>query len=109
MDHFFPKVLGGFGEILPIDGVWNLVLACRECNRGERGKFARVPSLALLERLGLRNEYFIGSHHPLRETLISQTGSSDRLRRDFLQASFTSATSPLIHTWEPEPRADATF
>ena len=25
-----------------IDGVWNLLLACQPCNRGPRGKFARL-------------------------------------------------------------------
>ena len=109
VDHFFPKMLGAFGEIYPIDGVWNLVLACRDCNRGEGGKFARVPSLPLLDRLNARNEYLIGSHHPLRETLIAQTGESERQRRNFLQTRLGAATSRLIHIWEPEPQADATF
>jgi hypothetical protein len=109
VDHFFPKLLGSYQLIQPIDGVWNLVLACRDCNRGEGGKFARVPAPALLERLWMRNEYFIGSHHPLRETLLSQTGSLESHRRDFLQAGFTAATSQLVHIWKPQPRADATF
>lgn len=109
VDHFFPKLLGSDQLIRPIDGVWNLVLACQDCNRGKGGKFARVPALDLLERLWTRNEYFIGSHHPLRETLLSQTGTLERQRRDFLQAGFTAAKSQLVHIWKPQPRADATF
>ena len=92
-----------------MDGVWNLVLACGTCNRGEHGKFARVPSLALLERLKRRNNYLIASHHPLRETLIGQTGASVEDRRAFLQRTYNAAKRQLIHSWEPIPAHDATF
>jgi hypothetical protein len=109
VDHFFPHILKESRIASPIDGVWNLVLACSECNRGEDGKFARLPSLNLLERLKRRNDYLISSHHPLRETLISQTGSSVEDRRSFLQRSYTDAKRFLIHTWEPEPLNDPTF
>jgi hypothetical protein len=51
VDHFFPWVLKERGEMPDGDGVWNLVLACRACNRGERGKFAAVPSPRLVGRL----------------------------------------------------------
>lgn len=44
VDHFFLHVLATALRGVNIDGVWNLVLACRECNRGEKGKFARVPA-----------------------------------------------------------------
>jgi hypothetical protein len=35
-----------------------------------------VPARKYLERLDTRNEFFITSHHPLRETLMAQTGDS---------------------------------
>jgi hypothetical protein len=66
VDHFFPHVLKVVG-FDGIDGVWNLVLACQQCNRGIGGKSDRVPTLHLLERLHLRNEFLIESHHPLRD------------------------------------------
>ena len=79
VDHFFPHVLGRLGLQYAWNGVWNLVLACRSCNRGVDGKSSRLPELAYLERLHARNEFFIGSHHPLRETLIAQpVATSDR-------------------------------
>ena len=109
VDHFFPHTLKGTGIAEPVDGVWNLVLACGTCNRGEHGKFARVPSLALLERLKRRNNYLIASHHPLRETLIGQTGASVEDRRAFLQRTYNAAKRQLIHSWEPIPAHDATF
>lgn len=101
VDHFFPHVLKhyGFGPIL--DGIWNLVLSCAECNRGARGKFARIPSLALLERLHMRNEYLINSNHPLRETLMMQTGKTEQLRARFLNDLHNRARSALVHTWDP--------
>lgn len=104
VDHFFPHVLKQSRQLLNLDGVWNLVLACQSCNRGHDGKFAKVPSTTLLTRLHKRNEYLITSHHPLRETLIRQSGVSEPVRRNFLQQCYTHAIDTLIHTWEPEPK-----
>lgn len=109
VDHFFPWVLKRDGLIVDADGVWNLVLACRNCNRGQSGKMARVPSVHLLERLHQRNSYLIDSHHPLRETLIRQTGSTEPERRAYLQDRFDKAVAALVHLWQPEPRAPNLF
>lgn len=84
VDHFFPWRLGQAGH-RGLDGVWNLVLACQECNRGRGGKMDRLPALPLLERLHVRNTYLIESHHPLRETLLAQSGRTDAERKSFLQ------------------------
>jgi len=105
VDHFLPHTLA---QHLPaslgpmIDGMWNLVLACPDCNRGIGGKFDRLPSTPLLSRLHRRNEFLISSHHPLRETLILQTGTSVSARQDFLVDAYKEArilrpTAP----WEP--------
>jgi hypothetical protein len=69
--------------------------------RGTEGKFSRVPSLKLLERLHTRNEFLIDSHHPLRETLMAQTGTSEPERRSFLSDFHANALGALIHVWEP--------
>jgi hypothetical protein len=108
IDHFIPHVLGAW---LPgnINGVWNLVLACRDCNRGGMGKSDRVPSARLLARLHVRNEFFIGSHHPLRETLIAQTGPTERDRASFLRQIHTEAMELRIADWYPVPKAEAVF
>jgi len=107
VDHFLPWTLSD--QFTNINGVWNLVLSCRECNRGANGKFARVPSVALLSRLHRRNEYFINSHLPLRETLIQQTGNNEQARREFLQAAYRTAKTHLIHEWQPEVKGIITF
>ncbi len=101
VDHFFPHVLKHAGMGHRVDQVWNLVLASQACNRGQDGKFERVPSLRMLERLHRRNEYLISSHHPLRETLIMQTGETEEARRQFLQSMYDFAKQTLIGTWEP--------
>lgn len=74
VDHFFPWAVRA---LIPgnVNGVWNLVLACRACNRGARGKFDQVPTRELLERLHARNEFLITSHHPLREIAAVQSKS----------------------------------
>ena len=84
-------------------------MSCKSCNRGENGKFAKLPSIKLLERLNKRNEYFCSSHHPLRETIMSQTGNTIEQRKSFLQKCFNEAKGKLIHTWEPKPKDIATF
>lgn len=107
VDHFFPWMLRD--TVSNINGVWNLVLACTECNRGVDGKFAKVPNIGLLRRLHKRNEYFINSHLPLRETLIMQTGRNEHQRRSFLQNQYALAKQAAIHEWHPEIRGIIIF
>jgi len=107
VDHFFPWMLKD--SVLNVNGVWNLVLSCSDCNRGENGKFAKVPNIDLLKRLHKRNEYFINSHLPLRETLIQQTGKTEQQRGTFLQRQYEIARQNAIHEWQPEIRGVITF
>ena len=109
VDHFFPDILKGKDFSGYVDGIWNLVLSCKDCNRGEGGKFAKLPTIKLLERLNKRNEYFCSSHHPLRETIMLQTGNTREQRRSFLQKCFSEAKKILIHTWKPKPKGISTF
>ena len=112
VDHFFPHMLKQCDNNKPIDGVANLVLACRECNRGENGKFEKIPTPDLLERLFNRNEYLITSHHPLRETLIAQTGLTTANRQNFLQDAYNCSTffvGARSKKWQPVPQGDAIF
>ena len=109
VDHFIPHVLKREHGGLVLDGVWNLVLAWTARNRGAAGKFARVPSRPLLERLHRRNEYLIESHHPLRETLLRQTGATNPERTSFLQGAWSAAKTVLIHEWTPVAQAPGAF
>ncbi len=101
VDHFFPHILKSFG-IQKIDQIWNLVLACRNCNRGKDGKFEKIPDIEYVEALYKRNNYYIESHLPLRETLINQTGSQEHQRRVFLQGMFNSAVGHIPVRWKPK-------
>ena len=106
VDHFFPHVLMARDLEVPLDGVWNLVLACRRCNRD---KAARVPKPRLLKRLSSRNEFLIKSHNPLQETLRLQTGRKESERRDFLAGVHREALVSLIHEWEPDEEGEELF
>lgn len=109
VDHFFPHILKKLTHELNIDGVWNLVLSCQGCNRGVGGKFEKVPSIRLLERLHRRNEFLIQSHHPLRETLMIQTGKNEQQRIKTLNDTHSKALTALFHTFEPEEKAAPSF
>lgn len=107
VDHFFPWALRR--AVPNVDGIWNLVLACTDCNRGVAGKFDRVPELHLLDRLHRRNEFYIDSKHRLAATLAAQTGSSASQRRSFLQSIYSDAVKAKIHRWDPITRGEAAF
>jgi 5-methylcytosine-specific restriction endonuclease McrA len=106
VDHFLPHVLKSVRAIPHMDGVWNLVLACKDCNMN---KSALVPQVKYLNRLNTRNNYLISSHHPLREILIRQTGNTDADRHSFLRQSRQVAEDTLIHTWGPAEEFGTAF
>jgi 5-methylcytosine-specific restriction endonuclease McrA len=106
VDHFLPHALKDGREIANLDGVWNLVLACKDCNSS---KSALVPQAKYLDRLFTRNNYLITSHHPLRETLIRQTGISLPHRSSFLRKSHQSAVNTRISTWGPREEIGSAF
>jgi hypothetical protein len=103
VDHFFPHTLKQYGFV-GIDGIWNLVLSCQSCNRGSGGKFDSIPKEHLLKKLHTRNEFLITSHHPLRETLILQTGKNEQARKSYLNDYYNNAHKTIIHTWESDEK-----
>ena len=103
VDHFIPHKLKKNLAPRNINGVWNLVLACQGCNRGPDGKFSSLADIRFLKKIHTRNEHYISSHHPLKETIIKQTGSSPRRRAKFLNDIWNTADSlrPVTH-WAPQ-------
>lgn len=101
VDHYFPHVLMSRGLDCDLDGVWNLVLACTTCNRGNAGKGHRLAHGDFLDRLHHRNERLIGSHHPLREAMIRATGRASADRLNFLRAMQTRALDYTRADWRP--------
>ncbi|SET31883.1 HNH endonuclease domain-containing protein [Thorsellia anophelis] len=109
VDHFLPYTLQQKSQINNLNGIWNLVLACRDCNRGVNGKFDKIPDICYLKRLYKRNEYLITSHHPLKETLIKQTGTTPDKRKFFLQNNYNEAKLRLIQNWTTNTKGTAIF
>ena len=103
IDHLFPFVLEKRALAKNLDGIWNLVLACQTCNRGANGKFDAAPDPKYVSRLHTRNEYLISSHHPLRQTLINQTGLSADKRQAFLQYHLDAAIQYAGKAWVTKP------
>lgn len=111
-DHFFPHKLR---KLKPdnkyfccIDEVWNLVLACKQCNRWD--KSACIPDFPrYLERLNKRNNYYIDSHHPLRDTIIKQTGNTKKQRERFLKSFDNEAIDQIPVRWKPDFEYDEGF
>lgn len=109
VDHFIPFSLQIYVPQINLNGVWNLVLACEECNRGENGKFDKIPALKYLERLHKRNEFLISSHHPLRETIMKQTGATEKERTIFMKHIFGKAQEIKNKVWSTIERNEPTF
>ena len=100
VDHFLPNCHKGEHERYNLDGVWNLVLACSTCNgTGEKGQI--VPNKRYLVKLHNRNESYIRSSHPLAETIINQTGSTNAKRVDFLKKRYNKSLIRSCVAWSP--------
>jgi len=94
VDHFLPWSVRN--EVDNINGIWNLVLACQSCNLK---KSNRHPKSKFLDELHKRNEYLINSHHPLRETIIQQTGKYEKMRIAFLTTQYNKVN--ISYGWSP--------
>ena len=58
--------------------IWNLVIACQECNRGNKGKFNSPPDKYYFEKLINRNILFTQEHkHSLKNTILISLGASN--------------------------------
>lgn len=109
VDHFLPHVLKPYFAPVNPDGVWNLVLSCRECNRGINGKYGKIPHIKYLKRLHKRNEFLISSNHPLKETLINQTGNTEEKRTIFLNQVYDKSYGLKLSQWETQEKSAPLF
>lgn len=101
VDHFLPHKNKVTHLPANINGVWNLVLACKVCN-GVSEKGAKIPEISFLDKLSTRNEYYISSKHPLAETIVNQTGANTPNRNGFLMEHYNKALDNSLQTWKPE-------
>ena len=99
VDHVLPFVLMTRGwHDGDLHQVWNLVLACYACNSAKRD---RPPAADWMPWLVKRGEDLIGSHHPLRETLISQLGLDKASRYETLRRRHAAAIERILSSWIP--------
>ena len=95
---------GVFPPISTAYGIW-----CSPAKTAIGAKEGRWfhPGGDSLEHLRLRNEYLIWSHHPMRDTLIAQTGHDPAVRRDFLRTLWHLAEDLNVKTdWRPPDHDD---
>ncbi|MBT7788618.1 MAG: hypothetical protein HN757_07040 [Calditrichaeota bacterium] len=104
VDHFLPWSLLVYSPSISINpnGVWNLVIACAECNRGTMGKFDAPPSKNYYKKLRERNVLFAEEHnHSLKNSILISlnVGSKSQVgaKMDKLYQLFEH-----IKGWEPK-------
>ncbi|WP_205516201.1 hypothetical protein [Paenibacillus sp. SYP-B3998] len=56
-----------------------------------------------------KHSFMIDSHHPLRETLINQSGKTEVERAKFLGDVDRQVINKLIHRWQPVYEFEAVF
>ena len=60
-----------------VDGIWNLVLSCKDCNHGPGGKHSRIPDERIFARLYQRNILFSKEHgHLVKTGVLNSLGIS---------------------------------
>lgn len=94
VDHVIPY------QALMHNAIWNLVLAHDFCNEN---KSDNLPSLYFVENLIARNEYFIASSHPIKNTLAGQLGFTPRVRRKKALQEYTYAKNKIGRMWGGDP------
>jgi 5-methylcytosine-specific restriction endonuclease McrA len=88
VDHFYPHThlitankknsISLLDPRINKDGIWNLVLACQECNRGVGGKSDAIPNKSYVEKLVNRNLLFTEEHkHSFKEGVLASLNVSN--------------------------------
>ena len=105
VDHVIP--FSAFkNDILSINynsnAMWNLVIACKECNRGNNGKFNSPPDKLYFEKLIDRNILFTQEHrHSLKNTILMSLGASNHNQIRQKMNIFKEYLN-LITGWKPQ-------
>lgn len=67
IDHFIPFAYVNDHQL------WNLVIACKDCNRGANGKFEKLPDQNYLEKLKIRNKQIVKLMPGYKESILVDT------------------------------------
>ena len=107
VDHVIAHSAFNSSEVLSqlnANGMWNLVVACMECNRGRNGKFDRPVTSDIYEQLIDRNTLFTHEHkHSLKNTILLSLGlSHGKQVRSRMRVMFGDFS--LLTGWRPRVR-----
>jgi hypothetical protein len=97
VDHVIPY------QAVMHNEVWNLVLAHGFCNDG---KLDAIPPVHYLENLIARDEFFISSSHPLKDTLVRELGANPNERRQKIMKEYSYAKGKIVHIWGGNDKYD---
>lgn len=97
VDHVIPY------QALMHNQFWNLVLADTFCNENKSDK---VAPLHYVENLIARNEFFISSAHPLKDTLVRELGSTYQQRRQKVMSEYSYAKGKIVRIWGGSDKYD---
>lgn len=83
------------------DGIWNLVIACKECNRGNGGKFESLPSSNYQKKIVNRNVLFTEEHrHSLKNSILLSLDAKNHSEVELkMYAIFNNFI--MIEGWKP--------
>jgi 5-methylcytosine-specific restriction endonuclease McrA len=104
VDHFIAHSYFKRPELEHInsDGIWNLVVACKECNRGVGGKFERLPDYIYQNEIINRNVLFTEEHrHSLKNSILLSLKSTNHI--DVKQKMYNLFKNyNMIEGWKPK-------
>jgi hypothetical protein len=97
VDHVIPY------QALMHNQFWNLVLADTFCNEN---KSDNIAPLHYIENLIARNEFFISSAHPLKDTLLRELGYTQLQRRQRVMKEYSYAKGKIVRIWGGSDKYD---
>ena len=103
VDHFIAHSYFKRPELIHInpDGIWNLVIACKECNRGIGGKFERLPDLCYQSEIINRNVLFTEEHrHSLKNSILLSLNAQNQKEVQRRMYSLFDQFN-MIEGWKP--------
>jgi hypothetical protein len=103
VDHFLAHSYFKDIDLIHInpDGIWNLVIACKECNRGTGGKFERIPAEEFHLKIIKRNVLFTEEHrHSLKNSILLSLGVSNHKEVEIKMWDLLKKYA-IIEGWKP--------
>ncbi|MCG9569051.1 HNH endonuclease [Vibrio chagasii] len=104
VDHFFPisKLLKLGPDIPNPNGVWNLVIACKKCNRGADGKSDQPADRYYYEALVKRNVLFFEEHRHSLKNAISLSLKVTSKKGILSKMQQVYKPFEVLNSWKPK-------